>query len=39
MLMSSVYKINHLSVPTTVLSYMIQNTVDVLCITNTGYQK
>ena len=39
MLMSSVYKINHLSVPTTVLSYMIQNTVDVLCITNTGYKK
>ena len=30
---------NHLSVPTAILSYMIQNTVDVIRITNTKYQK
>ena len=30
---------NHLSVPTSILSYMIQNTVDVICITNTRHQK
>ena len=30
---------NHLSVPTSILSYMIQNTVDVICIPNTGHQK
>ena len=41
MLMSSVYKMNHLSVPTTILSYMVQNTADVICIidTNTRHQK
>ena len=30
---------NHLSVPTSILSYMIQNTVDVIYITNTEHQK
>ena len=34
----SVYKANHLSVSTAILSYMIQNTVDVIVITNTKYQ-
>ena len=44
--MSSVYKINWLFIivgnfllPTSVLSYMIQNTVDFICITNTRHQK
>ena len=37
--MSSVYKMNHLSVPTSILSNMIQKTVDVICITNTRHQK
>ena len=31
--MSSVYKMNCLSVPASILAYMIQNTVDVLYIT------
>ena len=34
--MSSVYKMNCLS---SVVSSMIQNTVDVICITKTRYQK
>ena len=33
------YKMNHLSVPTSKLSYTIQNTVDVICVTNTRHQK
>ena len=37
--MSSAYKMNCLSVATSILSYMIQNTVDVICITNTRHQK
>ena len=37
--MSSVYKIYYLSVPVSVSSYMVQNTVDVIHITNIGYQK
>lgn len=37
--MLSEYKVNCLSEPTSVLSYMIQNTVDVMCITNTRHQK
>lgn len=37
--MSSVYKMDHLSVPTSVLFYMIQNTVNVTCITNFRYNK
>ena len=37
--MSSVYKMNHLSAPTSILSYMVQNTIDVIHITNTGHQK
>lgn len=36
---SSVYKMNHLSVPTPILSDTIQNIVDIICITNTRYQK
>ena len=35
----SFYKMNGLSVPTSTLSHMIQNTVDVMNITNTRYQK
>ena len=30
---------NRLSVPTSVLSYTLQNTVDVMCVTNTRHQK
>ena len=37
--MSFVYKMNCLSVPTSILSYMMQNTVDVIRITNTRHQK
>ena len=37
--MFSVYKMNHLSVPTSILSCMIQNTTDVIYITNTRHQK
>lgn len=36
--MSSVYKVNHMSVPTSVLSN-IQNTVDVIHVTNIRYKK
>ena len=36
--MSSVYKMNHL-IPTSILYYMIQNTVDVKGIANTRHQK
>ena len=32
-------QVNRLSVPTSVLSYMTQNGVDVICITNTRHQK
>ena len=35
----SVYKINHILVATLILSHMIQNTVDVVCIVNTRQQK
>ena len=37
--MSSVYKMNCLLVTTSILSYMLQNTVDVICIPNTRHQK
>ena len=37
--MLSVYKMNCLSVPISLLSYMIQNTVVVTCVTNTRHQK
>lgn len=33
-----VFKMNHLSLPIAILSSMIQNTVDVTCITNTRHQ-
>ena len=36
--MSSVYKVSYLSVPTLIL-YVIQNTVDVIHVTNTRHQK
>ena len=36
--MSSVYKMNRLSVPTSILSYMIQNTVDVNILLTLGIQ-
>ena len=35
----SVYKMNRLSVSTSIFSYMIQNIVDVICITNSRHQK
>ena len=35
----SLYKMNRLSVPTSILPYMIPNTVAVICITDTRYQK
>lgn len=38
-IMSSIYKMNYRSIPTSVWSYMIQNTVDVIHITNTRHQK
>lgn len=37
--MLSVYKMNHLSGPTSILSYMTQNTVDVIYITKSRYKK
>ena len=36
---TSVYKMSHLSVPTSILCYVIQNMVDVIHVTNTGHQK
>lgn len=35
----SVYKKNHLSIPTSILSYFGKNNVDVRCITNARHQK
>lgn len=37
--MLSVCKMNCVSVPTLILSYRIQNTVDVILIANSKYQK
>ena len=37
--MLCVYKMNCLPVPTTILSYMVQNTVNAKCIPNIRYQK
>lgn len=37
--MLCVYKMNCLPVPTSILSYMVQNTVNIKCIPNTRYKK